>query len=101
MKSSMMIFYFYLFTNRIATLDFSLPTTIPAIQQPTETMKLSMPSNIQFGHICIVLHTTTTAKPESLSVTSITISSTLKLMNGHGYRASWSIDYRTGASSTT
>ena len=57
---STIVFYFHPFENHIATLFFTLLTMIPEIQKPTTTMHVSTQSNLQFGHVFMVLHTWTT-----------------------------------------
>ena len=54
------VFYFSSFMNLIATLSFTLPTMIPVIQKPTGRMRVSIQSNLQFGHVWMELHTWTT-----------------------------------------
>jgi len=101
LRSSMIVFHFHSFMNRITTLFFTLPTMIPAIQKPTAWRCVSIPSNHRFGHVFVVLHTWRTVQLASLLVTSISMSSTMKSIYGHRFLARRSIDLRTGASSTS
>ena len=57
LRSSMIVFYFHSFMNRIMTLFFTLPTMIPAIQKPTARMRVTIQSNLQFRtRICGTPH---------------------------------------------
>ena len=60
LQSSITVFYFHSFMNRITTHFFTLPTMIPAIQKRTARMSVLIQSNLQFGHVFVVLHTWTT-----------------------------------------
>jgi len=90
--SSTRVFYFLSFMNSIPTLFFNVPTMIPAIQKLTTKTRLSIQSNLQFRLIFIVLHNWTSVCLAGLLVTSILISSALKLIYGHRFPARRSID---------
>ena len=84
------------FVNLIATVFFTLPTMIPARQKQIVRMRLSIQSNLQFGHILMVLHTWTTIESGYLLVTSISISSMMKLIPGYHFLARRSLYWGTG-----
>jgi hypothetical protein len=92
LRSSTIVLYFHSFMNLITTLFFPLPTTIPVIQKPTWRIRVLIQSNLQIGHVFVVLHTWTTVLPASLLVTSISMSWTMKLIYGHRFLARRSID---------
>jgi len=60
LQSSMIMFYCHSFLNHIATHVFTIPTIIPVIKDSRATLGVLMQSNLQFRHIFVVLHRSTT-----------------------------------------
>jgi len=54
--SSTTVFYVHSYVNLIATHFFTILTMVPAIQKPTARMHVSIPSNLLFGHVFMVLY---------------------------------------------
>jgi hypothetical protein len=60
LQLSTLVFYFHSFMNHITTCFFTLSTMIPVIHKTIARMRVSIQSNLQFGHVFVVLHTWTT-----------------------------------------
>jgi len=92
LRLSTIVFYFHLFMNHILILFFTLQTTIPATKKPTPKMCVLIQSNLQFGHESMVLHTWATRSLASLLIKSMSLPSTMKLINGLTFPGRRSID---------
>jgi len=92
LRSSTIIFSWFSFMYRIATIFCTLPMMIPAILKPTARIWVSIQSNVQFGYVFMVIHTWTTIQLGSLLVRSSSISSTMKLIYATRVLPSRSID---------
>jgi len=92
LRSSTKLIRLYWFMNCIGTDFFPLQTIIPAILTPPGRMRLSIWRNLQFRHVFMVLHTSTTVSPQSLLAMSIMISLKKQLICGHCFLARRIID---------